>query len=178
MPSRKPVTRIVFLDVDGVLNSASSGPNPHVFGQDNVAALNRIIERTGALIVVSSVWRLGKSSVRLQCILNEQGVKGTVIDRTSRLFERIKRPDAPERPDGLYVLLDWDTKSAQRGDEIQEWLSDYKALHPGEKVVFVILDDDSDMSHLRDRLVQTDEKTGLTNEDADKAILMLKEVTW
>ena len=63
----------------------------------------------------------------------------------------------------------------RRGLEIQKWLDDNPQ---GENVVFVILDDDSDMEHLMDRLVQTDHEFGLTQEDAGKAILMLKGVTW
>jgi hypothetical protein len=38
----------------------------------------------------------------------------------------------------------------------------------------VILDDNDDMAHLLDRLVKTSDRTGLTDDDVDRAVSMLK----
>lgn len=59
-----------------------------------------------------------------------------------------------------------------RGLEIDDWLS--KNLYAGE-TRFVILDDESDMAHLIDHLVQTNMETGLTEAHADAATKMLNE---
>jgi|SaaInlLV_10m_DNA_2_1039722.scaffolds.fasta_scaffold00341_28 hypothetical protein len=186
MARGKPNTlRVIFLDIDGVLNSDTTHTerhhDPREFAPIHVDTLNRIIELTGAVLVVSSVWRLSRSVARLQCILNKQGVKGTVLDRTSRIMHSFKRDDAPERPKGHYVLADYRYEQAKRGEEIQEWLDDWKALHPGEKMVFVILDDDRDMLHLMDRLVWTgamDCTPGLLPEHVEPVVKILKGVTW
>ena len=60
------------------------------------------------------------------------------------------------------------TNGMSRGREIQLWLQQ----HP-EVDSFVILDDDADMDNLIDRLVQTEIETGLTEQDADRAIELL-----
>ena len=55
-----------------------------------------------------------------------------------------------------------------RGDEIQRWLEQ----HPAES--FVILDDNDDMTPYMDRLVLTERGPGLTKADADQAIKILR----
>ena len=64
--------------------------------------------------------------------------------------------------------LEWD---AQRGNEIQKWLDNNKEKYNIEK--FIILDDDFDMAHLKDRLVQTTWEQGLTSEVTETAIQIL-----
>ncbi len=59
----------------------------------------------------------------------------------------------------------------RRGGEIQLWLDGA----PVKPVTFIILDDDSDMEHLMNRLVKTDTKLGLTSKDADTAINLLNQ---
>ncbi len=47
--------KVIFLDVDGVLNSTPSGPD---FEPGLVVWLNRLVDLSGAGVVVSSSWRL------------------------------------------------------------------------------------------------------------------------
>lgn len=158
--------KIIFLDFDGVLcnhESISAGykartapeQDPYGAHPDCVAALNRIIEATGAMIVVSSTWRrISKYRTAMADTLNRWGVKGTVLDITPVL----------DRQHGtLYV-------SPERGDEIKAWLESY-TRNPIES--FVILDDDKDMGSLKHRLIKTEMETGLTHQHADLAIQML-----
>jgi hypothetical protein len=159
--------RVVFLDIDGVLVTGESmhlGHQQYPFGRFRrfdphcVAWLNVITEKAGAVIVVSSVWREGSESQFLQLAhhLYRQGVTAPVIGRT----KRIVRP-APGHVMGVAV---------ERGIEIQEWLDEARAE---EIESFVIIDDDSDMVHLSDRLVQTDFENGLTAGHADRAVRLL-----
>ena len=61
----------------------------------------------------------------------------------------------------------------QRGNEIQKWLDSNPSV---EK--YVILDDDDDMlEHHMKNLVKTHFSVGLTLDDADKAISILKGLT-
>jgi hypothetical protein len=147
--------KIIFLDIDGVLNNLESLRLPrtklksstHSYSAAHpscIEALNRIITETQARIVVSSTWRGIGLGVLFE-IFHEWGIKAMTVGYT------------PLWPIG-----------SERGDEIAEWLSQ----HP-EVTSFVILDDGDDMGQLRHRLVQTDFEVGLTNADADRAIAIL-----
>lgn len=171
---------VLFLDVDGVLNSTRSlirsnkatpteSERDFLFELSNtyysgyplsvlttdllglsrvcVKHLNLIIEATGAQVVVSSSWRFCHNIVGLQKLLEYRGFKGELIDIT---------------PINLMG-------SKVRGQEIQAWLD----LNP-EVDRFVIVDDDSDMAHLKRYLVKVDKKVGLTEKNALEAISIIK----
>lgn len=59
-------------------------------------------------------------------------------------------------------------RHVERGHEIQRWLSE----HP-EVTSFAILDDDTDMAHLYDRLVLTDCEDGLQAEHVERLVVLL-----
>lgn len=164
MPSLKPPdnTRIVFLDVDGVLNShewyKSRGGllvtvlnndctmEEHAKSQLDPAAIERVnvlCERTGAVVVVSSTWR--GNMFRLMLGLREHR-RFEVIDKT------------PKFDDGI------------RGLEIQWWMD----RHNVNADQIVILDDDSDMVHLMPRLVKTSFEAGFTDECLERAVALLQ----
>jgi len=140
--------KIVFLDIDGVLNSHAwfeeNHPNNHHpeghLSPHHIAELNRVVSVTGAKVVVSSTWRMGWIIGEIQRMLSDKGFQGTLVGMT------------PVR------------NRLCRGDEIQEWLD-------GRNVeAFVIVDDDSDMGSLLDHLVQTNFSTGLNATVADEMI--------
>ena len=151
--------KIIFLDIDGVLNyhdcwarRENVGRGTSVWDNECIAQLNRIIKETSAKIVVSSTWRIHEESYKQ--VTDKMGIEGEFLGKTSHT---------------LWRKMD----NCQRGDEIGEWLKDHQDLNI-EK--FVILDDDSDMSYLIDHLVQTEFMgKGLTKELADEAIKMLME---
>ena len=161
------LTRVVFLDVDGVLVNKASLRLPRIASPigrilsahpDCVAALNTITDVTGAQLVMSSSWREEGDAESLAGVLRTWGVAGTLIGQT---------PLIGSQWDGNTLL-----PGSTRGDEIQAWLDEAGSLVGA----FVILDDDAGMAHLRHRLVQTDSDTGLTMRDARKAIQMLARV--
>lgn len=122
---------VIFLDIDGVLNSVRScvalggypfpgGPGRkdrdwHKFDAVAVGLLRNAIEKTGAVCVLSSSWRLGLDEVELNDLAAFLGVP--IIGMTRSTLGREKR-----------------------GEQIRDWLSD----HP-EVSRWAILDDDSDM---------------------------------
>jgi hypothetical protein len=149
--------KIIFLDFDGVLLNRESFR--HASGMKAkaapscVKALNRIIEQTGADIVVSSTWRIGNTVKKLAKILKGFGVRGRVVGKTPNL-DRVKGR--------VYTAVD-------RGEEIKKFIGRCK-------VECVILDDDSwEMNGLQDRFVKTKFNDGLTEALADKAIKILGE---
>lgn len=141
------MTGVLFLDIDGVLNSdcyqyglAMGTPANDRFDPAAVATLNEITRRWTLKLVVSSSWRIMPDIERL---LRAHGVHAEIIGGTP-------------------------FRAGPRGNEISEWLAD----HP-EIVRFVILDDDADMGDLRDHLVQTDYRRGLLPEHIESVAAVL-----
>jgi hypothetical protein len=156
-----PTDAVLFLDVDGVLNSKAFLTRPSaglvvshdaidwadMIDPENVAHLNRILSETGAKVVVSSSWRsMFKELGDLEAVLQSRGFRGRLEDRT------------PAR-----------MRATARGFEIDQWR--HQNGHTGP---IVILDDNSDMEHMLPWLVQTSFDTGLTAADADRAIETLR----
>jgi hypothetical protein len=87
--------KIIFLDIDGVLTTGRHARFLHFQGKRRerwesfdpyaVKWLNELTESTGACLVVSSVWRLGRSVTELREILKANGVIGHVLDKTPHL---------------------------------------------------------------------------------------------
>lgn len=174
--------RVVFLDIDGVLNSeayllkidgqhrALGHTDPtrsksetcvcyrleRQIDDDAVARLNRVVAATDAKVVISSSWRKLLEPTELLAILARHGFVGEIIGETPRGDEEELRATY-EYPKHHY-----------RGYEIDYWLRQ----HP-EVDRYVILDDGSDMEMHTHRLVQTDAQEGLLDEHADLAIAML-----
>lgn len=154
--------KVLFLDFDGVLNSdrwmRAQPPTTNflrVVDKVAVARLDRIVERTGCVIVVSSTWRILNSLANLRSILIEAGLSHcTVIDKTTT---EDCGPEGEER---------W-----WRGHQIQRWLDE----HEGQVESFCILDDDSDMAHLMPKLVHTTWESGMLDEHVEQAVKMLGE---
>lgn len=139
--------KVIFLDVDGVLNSKQDGNSLQLRTDLHLQLLREIVSATGAKIVLSSSWRAGFAKARntLSNRLRKYGLE--IMDST------------PVLP-GLTC----------RGDEKRQWLND-----SGQSVErFVILDDDDDMAEFTDtNLVQTDPDIGLQEKDAVKSIELL-----
>lgn len=161
--------KVLFLDVDGVLNSLDwmMGQNATtidgVWGMDYKAVnlLRYIIQKTNCKIVVSSTWRIEglQPGSHFHDELTRTDPSGiilnAVIDRTT------SGGDSYDRLGRDYV----------RGDEIRLWMDDNDF-----KGNFAILDDDSDMSSVMSNLVQTRLQTGLTKDLAKKVIDLLNSV--
>ena len=141
--------KVIFLDVDGVLNSAQDGYSIRLRTDSHLKLLQRIVKKTGAKIVLSSSWRIGftPASRNLLARFKEYGLE--LMDCT------------PELP------------ASCRGDEIRQWLTDNVYNYDIEN--FVILDDEANMAEFTDKnLVQTDTNIGLQKQDAVECIKMLK----
>lgn len=171
--------RIIFLDVDGVLNHVAFrkttsvispvGTPPELRGlqlidPDAVERLNALVEKTGAEVVLSSSWRV-RGVDGMQTILAAAGFRAELVDRTPLRAEY--DPAVYERLRGEPPV---DEYSWPRGYEIQQWLDDH---HDVESIV--ILDDASSMEHLMPWLVQTSLRDGLLDTHIDMAIEVLEQ---
>ena len=150
---------VIFLDIDGVLvtqfecrhSLRHPDDRAHLFSLAAVDALNWLIAKSGAFIVVSSTWRMGMKRVDLQELLARRGMVGKVLGKTDFLREA----------DGICEV--------DRGYEIAAFQD-----HRWTDGRYVIIDDDNDM--LADQLpyfVQTEFEKGLTMDHARKALEIL-----
>lgn len=136
---------LLFLDVDGVIINRQSCKTSYDNADPNcVARLNKLIEQSGAKIVVTGAWRIDRSANDLQQLLGKWGVRGVVIAKT------------PHGPHGC-----------RRGDEIGKFFQEWQ----GEQIEsFVILDDDADFGQFLPHLVHTRFASGLTVNDTEMAM--------
>lgn len=150
--------RIIFLDIDGVLNTKSYRESPDVdyyndFISDyNMRFLKHIVMTTDAKICLTSIWRTYWSPSKLQ--FDKSG------EYINRIFER-------------YALEIYDKTPALNNDrdaEITAWLEDNSHVNS-----YVIIDDfDFKWSDCnRKHLVKTDDENGLSEEKVKEAIQIL-----
>lgn len=157
-------TSVVFLDVDGVLNSSPylaglterhgtyDGNEERMLDPAAVERVNQIVERTGAAVVISSSWRQVHRMPDLRMFLRKRGLRGHVVIGVT-----------PTARTGSGSCL-----GALRGSEIQEWLDAHRHV-----TSFAILDDSADMGHLVHKLIQTSYGSGLLDEHVERAVAML-----
>lgn len=150
--------KIIFLDIDGVLNNRSFGEfllsircnhiNYHILDPLCVRAFNRVLNNTDAKIVISSAWRVLKTLQEIERIFSRQGVdiSGRIIDKTGK-------------------------SNKLRGTDIQKWLdqTDHNVTD------FIIIDDGDDMGELIGHLEKTTWNTGFTEQNADNVIRYLNK---
>ena len=175
--------KIIFLDIDGVLNSENWFGYRLYCVKNNmvnilmnfvdtddrnikhkltmlddraIANLNRIIEETGCKVVLSSSWRssIESENIFTQNLLKLKGFKYEFYDVTPRLW--------------------FSDFSIRRGEEIKFWLDKESEKHEIES--FVILDDDSDMlPEQMNNFIHVDGQVGLTDRDVLTAIEILNK---
>lgn len=150
--------KIIFLDIDGVLNCVTSGSrSPSGFkgiDEDKVKLLRQIADKTGALIVLTSTWK------------SEWDIDPEACSPEGRyLSQKLRRQQLR--------ILDKTMFMDKRGTGIRQWLAE----HP-KVTSWVVLDDDIFADYERQgilpHLVQTSYfQQGLTQEHVQKAIDIL-----
>lgn len=150
--------KIIFLDVDGVLNSRvdfdkpnGNGRSMYALNKDMIERIHKLEEHTNAKIVLSSTWRC-YDEAKLE--LDKAGIKFIDITPIGNIKE------------------EWQGNYVRRGSEIKAWLD----MHPEVKK-YVIIDDDGDMlEEQMSNFVMTYFYTGFQDEHLEKAIRILNEV--
>ena len=157
--------KVIFLDVDGVLNSEMSREQDRnkfdnwmecEVSESHIVNLKKIVDETGAQIVLSSSWRFDHPKAT---------GRDFIVDPLMKILDR-KLKEV-----GLDIIdVTPDLHGKKRGFEIKDWLDRHTEV---EK--FVILDDDIDMlDEQKPFFVNTTFKWGLTEGLAKKAIEILK----
>lgn len=156
--------KVIFLDIDGVLNTPSSESRCGEYigiDDDKVERLKQIVEKTKAEIVLISTWKkYWRKEEKLKPLqdysanyldekLAKQGLKAT--DKTK------------DKSDGRYL---------SRGESILEY------VYRNNVEKYIILDDcqfDYDGCYLTDCLIKTKQAEGLTKAQAENACEILLE---
>lgn len=157
----KTPPKIIFLDIDGVLNNEVDGDNHKELVSDYghysercVRLLNELTSSTGVKIVLSSTWRLGRTLEQIKLMFTEMGIRAECIGLTD----------------------DYNNGYTFRGNEILKWIKDPEDLvgfyHKYRS--YVILDDDSDMLlWQKNNYVNCDPYTGITYRTVARAKAIL-----
>jgi len=162
--------RIIFLDIDGVLNGINffmkRTSKQGYIDPECIKKLNKLKD-IGAEIVISSSW--GYDEGRTEKTLKECGLEIPIIGYTDHFYN------------------DW----ICRGNEIEKWIHEnmkgmgtkygiekdtgipYYRKHFNENNIdyeYVIFDDNTDfLLGQKDNFIQTNERTGITEEDVERA---------
>lgn len=165
--------KLIFLDIDGVMNSfeTHADPNmPHEAWNPELMArlglslniypifverINKITEETGARIVISSSWRIGYLAEWADVViyLHNCGLKGFIVGRTP--------------------WKNMEDCFATRGEEINGWFEQ----HPNEKIEsFIVIDDNTlgEKYTFKDNFIQTNFQQGIQDIEVEIAIKLLK----
>jgi hypothetical protein len=113
----------------------------------NVAVLNELVRRTGAVIVISSAWRRTHSLAELCEGFAIAGCVVTIHDTTPSL------------------------EGHSRGHEIQAWI----VAQPEPPTRYVILDDEHDMPEHPGKLIKTNPVDGLCKRHLRRALGLLAD---
>lgn len=159
--------KIIFLDIDGVLNSLdwfekTKGREEYTeINPKKMKLLKEIVERTGAGIVLSSTWR---TLSKVSGSRNEHPQYTYLVDSLAEF--------------GLKIISHTPYIDNNRPGEIMAWLDKYEGT---EKIQFVSLDDDFWPTHyekygIKECLVHTcfyELDGGLRREHVEKAVEIL-----
>ncbi len=160
------IINILFLDIDGVLNStqwynsnsckALDKSIKRYFDPVCIEYLNKIVNETEARIIISSSWRLLRDLQELQNIFYAVGFKGKIYGKTP-------------------ISSSYDMENPiPRGLEIQEWLDDNRNKFKSS-IKYAILDDEDDfLESQKPYFFQTNFNTGLDDSLAEKIISFFK----
>ena len=172
---------IIFLDIDGVINVYDREENlktyrdeyGHLFSKKCVARLRSIIEKTGAKIVISSVWRYGGLK-KMQDMWKYRDLPGEVIGVTPS-YRTISRSDWHDaNPVNMKKV---NTESVPRGLEVKMWLDKIRRMPEHNSKIkvknYVIIDDDCDMLYeQRNRFIKCHNRIGINSQVEKKCLDM------
>ena len=137
--------KVLFLDVDGVLNTYESG-GLFTLNKKRLKLLQQVVDETGCSIVLSSTWR--KDSYAFNKLKKRLSYRGLIISGHTR--------------------TDYFKERQTRGDEIKDWCDSRNIIE------YAIIDDHNDMlEEQQDKFVQTDSYEGLTEEKVIELIEVL-----
>jgi hypothetical protein len=168
--------KYIFLDIDGVLatpKSIEGVGGGWKIEDEKQELLKRIIESTGAKIVLSSSWRKWDLETTIEFMKGEGfWFADLIVGITIRAYQYL------DRTKKIHL-------SIPRGVEIKQWIDtnihsdngkNWERKILGVDYQYVILDDDIDMLYTqKNNFVNTNSDLGLTKTDCEIAIAVLNK---
>lgn len=160
---------VIFLDIDGVLNSHQHLPSGYCgISAENVRHFNWLLkEAPDAKIVISSAWRYlilrGDMTLKgFEYLLLVHGVQCR-----DRVIGHTRQDDMPEPCH--FDQSSWNAFGLKwRSEQVKAWINEHDVLN------YVVLDD---LPLAIPNQVQTDGNVGLTADDAHRASILLVQST-
>ena len=165
--------KVIFLDIDGVMNgsdpaeNSAGGEQPvRAVQEEKVRLLAQLVKRTGAKVVLHSGWRflfgeglrpIHPEAERLVCLLGGCGLSlyGMTPDLTDEQIRRTKK------------------FSRVKAREILQWLREHS--DGAEEISWIVLDDlDLGNEQVAACQIRTDGRVGLTEADVEAAVRLLQ----
>lgn len=147
--------KVIFLDMDGVLNTQANWGKrgAEALTPELVKRVSDLADRTGAVVVITSTWRVIHPLPTLQAWLTLNGFRDrTLIIGATPDFARFGQ---------------------KRQDEIADW------LHHVYVDKWVVLDDDTigdnEWDKVSGHFVKVDSRVGLSEENVKEAELILED---
>lgn len=141
--------KVIFLDIDGVMNRRDTAPRTRSAGFDPVpiSCLNEILAATGASIVVTGALGHAMYLDDLKLFFQHSGISGDVIIGVTEFG------------------------GGTRGEDITAWLDE----HPDHREYYIVIDDAGieDIRPHGSRFIKTDWNTGLTPACIPHAVRLL-----
>lgn len=132
--------RILFLDIDGVLNNDSSLSEGIHLIPEKIVMIRELCIELDLYIVISSSWRILLTLNEIQKIFRLLG-----FSCTNRIIDITRKSKCGEL----------------RGNQIEDWLLDNPQVHK-----YVIIDDDSDMlEYQKEQFIHINHHVGLCYKD-------------
>jgi len=149
--------KILFLDIDGVLNNHSRQMNLYCgIHRDKTELLNKVILPTNCNIVISSAWRY-------MVLSGEMTVKG---------FEYMLLSHGLQCYDRVIDVTPSDEVINTRGKQVSYWLEKHRQKYDVKE--YVVVDDLSlDIESCGHPFVQTDSTVGLEERHIEEIITIL-----
>jgi len=156
--------KVIFLDIDGVLNSEEFFKNNtnQSIDKNSVSILKNIVDKTGAIIVMSSGWRLWFDGNMMPEDGYSQCLYDILCEFDIKLFG--KTPDFSTEE-----IRTRKTFSHVKAKEITAWLNEHEIVDK-----YVVIDDlDLKNEEINAHLIRTNGQVGITGDDAMRIIDVL-----
>ena len=177
--------KVIFLDIDGVLNSnryylncikanfkkAPRDDFGQLFDPLSEMLLNALIDKTGAKVVISSTWR-GDGEDAMKKMWKHRNMSGEVIAITPCFRGELGNISVPR---GLEIKWYYENVFKYRhwnwdGEEVRKAIEESLISH------YVIIDDDSDMLYeQRNNFVKCENLYGFRKREFNKAMKILNK---
>ena len=156
--------KVIFLDIDGVLNSEDflkNNPNQAI-DKNRVGILKNIVDKTGAVIIMSSGGRLWFDDNMMPEDGYSQCLYDILCEFEIKLFG--KTPDFSTEE-----IRTKKTFSHVKAKEITAWLTEHEIVDK-----YVVIDDlNLKNEEINAHLIRTNGQVGITEDDAMRVIDML-----